>query len=322
MPVTRRGQGGSRPTSQGIRIDSDTGGTSSQADADVRPPTGPSAVLPGEGVEATQPREAAPGVAFVESMRALMVGLLSDQRAEQRAETQALLAAQREESRIQIEQLTELVQQRTAAPPVPPAQQEPIVNEAVVAEGAEDLGKWLKDFVKWKPEKFSAPGEPLVAARWIAELEYTFMVMACPEVQRARCAAHALAGTAKWWWDSTLSERPAGSPPATWEFFKAEFKAKFISEEAQEKMIELFSNLKQGSDPIEVYERKFSEYGYFAPQLIATPELKIRKFIAGLRQGVSQDVRAQAPETFAKAVQLATIYDGKYPLEQVVSVVV
>jgi len=67
-------------------------------------------------------------------------------------------------------------------------------------------------------------------------------------------------------------------------------------------MVALFQNLKQGSDSIEEYERKFSEYGYFAPQLIATPELKIQKFISGLRQGVSQDVRAQAPDTYARAV--------------------
>jgi len=307
MPVTRAGRG--RPRGgRGVRIGSDTAGTSSQAETDSIPPVAPP-VEPRVGIEATVRRETAPGAEFANSMRSMVVDLLSGQR----AETQALLAAQREESRAQIEQLTRLFQQGAAAPPAP---QEPAAFEAEVAEGADELGKWLKDFVKWNPDKFDATGDALAAARWIAHLEYTFLIMVCPDVQRPRCAAHVLGGVARWWWESTLSERPAGSPPATWEFFKSEFKAKYISDEAQEKMVALFQNLKQGSDSIEEYERKFSEYGYFAPQLIATPELKIRKFISGLRQGVSQDVRALAPITYAKAVQLATIYNGKYPVER------
>jgi len=311
MPVTRSGAG---PSGTANRDAAEPAARVYQA---RRPPVAPEANLPREGAEAAMPQGTAPG-GDISAMRDMMMGLM----AEQRAETQAQLAAQREESRAQIAQLTQLMQQAPPAAPVAPvapvAQPEGQGHQDQSdsldsAEGAAEFGKWLKDFTKWKPREFDASENPLVAVRWLARMEYIFRVMGCPDVQRPRCAAHVLSDTAEWWWESTDRARPAGSSPATWEFFRTKFRAKYVNDEAQQEMAEAFSNLKQGSDSIAAYEKKFSEYSYFAPELIATEELKTKKFICGLRKEVAQDVRALAPESYDRAVELATIYNPKYP---------
>jgi len=137
MPVTRSGAG---PSGTANRDAAEPAARVYQA---RRPPVAPEVNLPREGAEAAMPQGTAPG-GDISAMRDMMMGLM----AEQRAETQAQLAAQREESRAQIAQLTQLMQQAPPAAPVAPVAQpegqghQDQSDSLDSAEGAAEFGKW------------------------------------------------------------------------------------------------------------------------------------------------------------------------------------
>lgn len=55
------------------------------------------------------------------------------------------------------------------------------------------------------------------------------------------------------------------------------------------------------------YEIKFTKLSYFAPELVATEEMKAKQFLKGLRPDIRLGVRPLRLETYSDIVSMAQV---------------
>ena len=73
-----------------------------------------------------------------------------------------------------------------------------------VGAGANDGVRMLETFLRNHPPTFKGRYDPNGAQTWLKEVERTFKVMQCSEVQKVRFGTHMLAEEADDWWVSVL----------------------------------------------------------------------------------------------------------------------
>ena len=129
----------------------------------------------------------------------------------------------------------------------------------------------MEQFLKLQPSKFDGSGGPEVAALWIEQLEKAFTVLGCTDEEKVSLATYQLQGTADDWWKATRGRVfPDGMRP-NWAAFCAAFNGKYFSEAAQERKMEEFIRLRQGSLTVDQYEGEFARLSKFARRLIEDP---------------------------------------------------
>ncbi|KAA0033329.1 gag-protease polyprotein [Cucumis melo var. makuwa] len=122
-------------------------------------------------------------------------------------------------------------QQNQAAPVqtqtvIPPAHVE--AQPASVQLSSE--AKHLRDFGKYNPKTFDGSmDDPTKAQMWLTSIETIFRYMKCPDDQKVQCAVFFLEDRGTAWWET--AERMLGGDVSkiTWEQFKENFYAKFLS---------------------------------------------------------------------------------------------
>jgi hypothetical protein len=134
-----------------------------------------------------------------------------------------------------------------------------------------------------KPPTFEEAKEPLAADAWIRAIEAKFSVftLPCSEERKASFAALQLRGAALIWWENFKTMIPAGHQ-ITWAEFKQAFKEHHIPKGLMDRKMKELLALKQGSDTVYEYAKKFKALCQYGGHHIDNDAKKIERFRDGL----------------------------------------
>jgi len=89
-------------------------------------------------------------------------------------------------------------------------------------------------------------------------------------------ATYQFEGKVECWWGMV---KPRGDePPITWERLKELMDAKYYPKDVKRENEREFLSLRQGDMSVKEYITKFNELNYFAPNQVATEEMKMNHF--------------------------------------------
>ncbi|GFY95397.1 hypothetical protein Acr_10g0007820 [Actinidia rufa] len=143
----------------------------------------------------------------------------------------------------------------------------------------------VKQFLKLKPPTFSGEMDPVKANEWLLEMEKNFRLLRCGEQQKVEIGSYLLTGAASRWWNL----KGVREPSMNWARFKVIFREKYVPRALQNAKCVEFEHLKQTGKPIAKYEAAFTNLAEYAPHLVATDEMRARRFEDGLRYEIKRD---------------------------------
>ncbi|GFS35852.1 hypothetical protein Acr_00g0042510 [Actinidia rufa] len=137
----------------------------------------------------------------------------------------------------------------------------------------------VRQFLKLKPSTFKGGMDPVKANDWILVMEKNFRLLRCGEQQKVEIRSYLLAGEASRWWNL----KGVREPGMDWARFKVIFREKFVPRAVQNAKCSEFEHLKQLGTTIADYEGSFTNLAEYAPHLVATDEMRARRFKDGMR---------------------------------------
>ncbi|XP_071933110.1 uncharacterized protein [Coffea arabica] len=132
----------------------------------------------------------------------------------------------------------------------------------------------LERFLKFGPPKFYGGPEPEVAEGWWERITEIFAALNYTEERKVTFATFQFEGAARSWWNL-------------------------------EKREDDFIRCKQGAMSVAEYEVQFTKLSRFAPELIATEQRRVRRFVQGLNVELQESLAAVRIDTFAEVVERA-----------------
>ncbi|XP_071906044.1 uncharacterized protein [Coffea arabica] len=132
----------------------------------------------------------------------------------------------------------------------------------------------LERFLKFGPPKFYGGPEPEVAEGWWERITEIFAALNYTEERKVTFATFQFEGAARSWWNL-------------------------------EKREDDFIRCKQGAMSVAEYEVQFTKLSRFAPELIATEQRRVRRFVQGLNVELQESLAVVRIDTFAEAVERA-----------------
>ncbi|KAJ1431298.1 Zinc finger, CCHC-type [Sesbania bispinosa] len=135
----------------------------------------------------------------------------------------------------------------------------------------------LAEFMKLKPPTFSGSNANEDPQRFIDGLERLWRVLGCSDIRAVELASFQLEGVAYDWFDTVTRGRSVGSPPLAWGEFSRLLMARFLPE-----------SVRDGHAPYPI-----------------TEEMRVKRFIRGLREYIFRSVVGSNCSTFAEVLSLA-----------------
>jgi hypothetical protein len=132
----------------------------------------------------------------------------------------------------------------------------------------------MAEFKRLTPPSFEGSTEPLVAEKWLTEMEKAFKVLKCAEEEKVNYATYMLQGDAYDWWRMEEDKHNHDPEPYTWEMFKAAFYEKYFPTSVRRQKEREFIKLEKGNMTVSQYEAEFARLARFAPYRMAPAELK------------------------------------------------
>ncbi|GFY85287.1 hypothetical protein Acr_04g0000250 [Actinidia rufa] len=154
----------------------------------------------------------------------------------------------------------------------------------------------VRQFLKLKPPTFKGGMDPVKANDWILAMEKNFRLLRCGEQQKVEIGSYLLAGEASRWWNL----KGVREPGMDWARFKVIFRDKFVPRALQNAKCSEFEHLKQLKTTIADYEGSFTNLAEYAPHLVATDEMRARRFEDGLRHEIKRVIRPLVLPTYAE----------------------
>ncbi|GFS39171.1 hypothetical protein Acr_00g0061460 [Actinidia rufa] len=142
--------------------------------------------------------------------------------------------------------------------------------------------------------------DPVKANEWLIEMEKNFRLLRCGEQQKVEIGSYLLTGAASRWWNL----KGVREPSMNWARFKVIFSEKVCAKGVAE-----FEQLKQIEKTIAEYEAAFTNLAEYAPHLVATGEMKVRRFEHGLRYEIKRVIRPLVLSTYADVLDRAIIVE-------------
>ncbi|XP_022156985.1 uncharacterized protein LOC111023814 [Momordica charantia] len=133
--------------------------------------------------------------------------------------------------------------------------------------------------------------------------------LGCNDQFKVKGVVFMLRGGALNWWDSVVAVEDHANMLITWARFKDLLYDYYFPKTMKDVKEVEFLLLTQGSMTVVEYEKKFTELSRFAPNIIHTEALKIKRFVKGLCKGIKGPVDLQRPATYAEAVKGDLIMD-------------
>ena len=170
--------------------------------------------------------------------------------------------------------------------------------------------QFIRDFKRFGPPVFNGVSErPTAAEEWVRELEALYVYLGCSDEFKVRGAVFMLRGEAVNWWESVAAAEDHANAPVTWARFKDLLYEYYFPVTVKNEKRAEFLRLTQRSLTVPQYERKFTELSRFGMQYIPTEQLKIDKFIDGLRREIKGLLVLKEPTTYAAAVRCTLVMD-------------
>ncbi|GFZ19448.1 hypothetical protein Acr_28g0001530 [Actinidia rufa] len=163
----------------------------------------------------------------------------------------------------------------------------------------------VKQFLKLKPPTFSGEMDTVKANEWLLEMEKNFRLLRCGEQQKVEIGSYLLTGAASRWWNL----KGIREPGMNWAQFKVIFKEKYVPRALQNAKCAEFEHLKQTGKTIADYEAAFTNLAEYAPHLVATDEMRARRFEDGLRYEIKRVIRPLVLPTYADVLDRAIIVE-------------
>ncbi|GFS35508.1 hypothetical protein Acr_00g0040270 [Actinidia rufa] len=163
----------------------------------------------------------------------------------------------------------------------------------------------VRQFLKLKPPTFKGGMDPVKANDWILAMEKNFRLLRCGEQQKVEIGSYLLAGEASRWWNL----KGVREPGMDWARFKVIFREKFVPRAVQNAKCSEFEHLKQLGTTIADYEGSFTNLAEYAPHLVATDEMRARRFEDGLRHEIKRVIRPLVLPTYAEVLDRAIIVE-------------
>jgi hypothetical protein len=157
-----------------------------------------------------------------------------------------------------------------------------------------------------KPPTFEEAKEPLAADAWIRAIEAKFSVFTLPysEERKASFAALQLRGAALIWWENFKTMIPAGHQ-ITWADFKQAFKEHHIHKGLMDRKMKELLALKQGSDMVYEYAKKFNALCQYGGHHVDNDAKKIEHFRDGLHGDLYERLNLYKPNNYQDLVNKA-----------------
>jgi hypothetical protein len=167
----------------------------------------------------------------------------------------------------------------------------------------------MTEFKRLTPPSFEGSTEPLVAEKWLTEMEKAFRVLKCAEEEKVNYATYMLQGDAYDWWRMEEDKHNHDPESYTWEMFKAAFYEKYFPTSVRRQKEREFIKLEQGNMTVSQYEAEFARLARFAPTLVAEEDSKARRFEEGLRPRIKTSVIAFELTTYRAVVNKALLIE-------------
>ena len=163
----------------------------------------------------------------------------------------------------------------------------------------------VRQFLKLKPPTFKGGMDPVKANDWILAMEKNFRLLRCGEQQKVEIGSYLLAGEASRWWNL----KGVREPGMNWARFKVIFREKYVPRAVQNAKCSEFEQLKQLGMTVADYEGSFTNLAEYAPHLVATDEMRARRFEDGLRHEIRRAIRPLVLPTYADVLDRAIIVE-------------
>nr|XP_027124277.1 uncharacterized protein LOC113740970 [Coffea arabica] len=177
------------------------------------------------------------------------------------------------------------------------------VNQTVNPEGGEDRA--LESFQRFSPSKFSGGSNLEMVEGWLERITDIFAALNYMEERQVAFAVFQFERAARSWWNMIRVKWDREQTPRTWVNFTLEFNAKFLPPLIQEKRENDFIKCKQGLLSIAEYETLFIKLSKFTPELVATEQRRIRRFIQGLNVEIQEGLAAIQITSFSDTIERA-----------------
>ncbi|XP_056694803.1 uncharacterized protein [Spinacia oleracea] len=148
-------------------------------------------------------------------------------------------------------------------------------------ERPDSAGDMFERLAKFKPPYFEGQADPTFIENWIREFEKLFWVVNCPENMKVGQAVLYLKDEADLWWKEN-GTRLSVVEGFNWDSFVVAMREKFYPPFITKRKAQEFINLGMGSMTMAEYYSKFIALSEFAPEVVATEEIKAQRFEQGL----------------------------------------
>jgi hypothetical protein len=163
-----------------------------------------------------------------------------------------------------------------------------------------------KHFYAMTPPTFKEAKEPLAADAWIwaTEAKFSVFTLPCSEECKASFATLQLRGAALIWWENFKTMIPAGHQ-ITWAEFKRAFKEHHNPKGLMDKKMKELLALKQRSDTVYEYAKKFNALCQYGGHHIDNDAKKIEHFHDGLHGVLYERLNLYEPNSYQDLVNKA-----------------
>ncbi|CAA0839506.1 Unknown protein, partial [Striga hermonthica] len=108
----------------------------------------------------------------------------------------------------------------------------------------------------------------------------------------------------------SLHMRPGEKAGCTWDMLKELVREKYYPTYYRAEMERQFLSLQQGTRTVDEYEREFTRFAAFVPDLVRTEAQRAQRFIDGLYPAVRHNILGHGTQTYARAVSIAQEVDA------------
>jgi hypothetical protein len=167
----------------------------------------------------------------------------------------------------------------------------------------------LAEFLQTRPTTFSQAKDPMEAEDWLKGVEKKLVIAQCTDREKVLFAAHQLFGTAANWWETYCSTHTDVNS-IRWNEFKARFRNHYVPCGTM-KLKKEFTNLRQGSMPVNEYLNSFIQLSRYTTEDINTDEKKQDMFLEGLNNDIQFQLLNTDYVDFQHMIDKAIVIESK-----------
>jgi hypothetical protein len=164
--------------------------------------------------------------------------------------------------------------------------------------------------VKIEAPSFEGQLDPTRFLDWLSDMDHYFEWYNMDDERRIRFAKMKLLGSAKLYWSNheRLMQRGGRTPITTWDEMKMVLKEKYVPTSYQQRMLDQWQRLSQGSKPVSDYISRFDEF-LSRCDLREEESVILSRFRAGLREDLQRELFLRGVSTVQEAYELVQELD-------------